>query len=183
MTLSNSTLFCCYRHYPCLECFYYLKLNFLKKKKNLFIYLWLSWIFIALLGFLQLQWAGATFCCGAGASRCSGFSCCRARALRHAGPSSCSKQRLLSSCRAQASRCSGFSCCRARALGHMGFRSCGTWTRLLRLPGSGAQSQSLVTPQQCGILLDRGLNSRLLHWQADASFVLSHQGSPRLNYF
>ena len=97
--------------------------------------------------------------------------------------SSCSKQRLLSSCRAQASRCSGFSCCRARALGHMGFRSCGTWTRLLRLPGSGAQSQSLVTPQQCGILLDRGLNSRLLHWQADASFVLSHQGSPRLNYF
>ena len=41
MTLSNSTLFCCYRHYPCLECFYYLKLNFLKKKK-IFIYLFMA---------------------------------------------------------------------------------------------------------------------------------------------
>ena len=28
-----------------------------------------------------------------------------------------------------------------------------------------------------GILLDEGLNTSLLHWQAD-SFPLSHQGSP-----
>ena len=32
-------------------------------------------------GFLQLQRAGATLCCGARASHCSGFSCCGARAL------------------------------------------------------------------------------------------------------
>ena len=32
-------------------------------------------------GFLWLQRAGATLCCGARASHCSGFSCCRARAL------------------------------------------------------------------------------------------------------
>ena len=32
-------------------------------------------------GFLQLQPAGATLCCGAWASHCGGFSCCRARAL------------------------------------------------------------------------------------------------------
>ena len=32
-------------------------------------------------GFLQLRWAGATLWCGAQASHCSGFSCCRARAL------------------------------------------------------------------------------------------------------
>ena len=32
-------------------------------------------------GFLQLRRPGATLCCGAGASHCGGFSCCRARAL------------------------------------------------------------------------------------------------------
>ena len=32
-------------------------------------------------GFLQLGRAGATVCCGARASYCSGFSCCGARAL------------------------------------------------------------------------------------------------------
>ena len=32
-------------------------------------------------GFLQLRQAGATLCCGAQASHCRGFSCCRARAL------------------------------------------------------------------------------------------------------
>ena len=32
-------------------------------------------------GFLQLQRAGATLCCGAWAPHCSGFSCCRAWSL------------------------------------------------------------------------------------------------------
>ena len=47
-------------------------------------------------GFLQLRRAGATLCCGAWASHCGGFSCCRARALDTwasvvvaRGPSSC----------------------------------------------------------------------------------------------
>ena len=34
----------------------------------------------------------------------------------------------------------------------------------------------LSFPSTCGILLDQGLNPRLLHWQAD-SLPLSHQGS------
>ena len=36
---------------------------------------------LLLAGFLQLQQAGATFRCGARASHCGGFSCCRAQAL------------------------------------------------------------------------------------------------------
>ena len=50
----------------------------------LFIYSWLHWVFVAacgLAGFLQLWRAGATLHCGAWASHCGGFSCCRARAL------------------------------------------------------------------------------------------------------
>ena len=39
--------------------------------------------------FLQLWWKGATLHCGAWASHCSGFSCCRAQAPEHAGFSSC----------------------------------------------------------------------------------------------
>ena len=59
-------------------------------------------------GFLQLWQAGATLCCGAWASRCSGFSCCGAWALgtwasvvAACGLSSCGSQALqcrLSSC-------------------------------------------------------------------------------------
>ena len=52
-----------------------------------FIYLIFNLILAALglrccaQAFLQLQRAGATLCCGAWASHCSGFSCCGARAL------------------------------------------------------------------------------------------------------
>ena len=42
--------------------------------------------------FLQLRQAGATLRCGAWASHCGGFSCCRAQAL----------ERRLSSCGVQA---------------------------------------------------------------------------------
>ena len=48
-------------------------------------------------GFLQLWRAGATLCCGAWASRCGGFSCCRARAL-----GAQAKQLWLAGSRAQA---------------------------------------------------------------------------------
>ena len=37
--------------------------------------------FLLHVGFLQLRQAGATLRCGAQASHCAGFSCCRARAL------------------------------------------------------------------------------------------------------
>ena len=63
-------------------------------------------------GFLQLWRAGATLHCGARASHCSGFSCCRARALGARasvvvarGLSSCvswALERRLSSCGARA---------------------------------------------------------------------------------
>ena len=46
---------------------------------NLFIYFWLCGVFVAAHG-LSLV-VGATLCCGARAFHCSGFSCCRARAL------------------------------------------------------------------------------------------------------
>ena len=36
-------------------------------------------------GFLELQQAGATLYCGARTSPCSGFSCCDAWTLGHAG--------------------------------------------------------------------------------------------------
>ena len=45
------------------------------KKINLFIYLWLFWVFVAVRG-LSLVAAG-----GAWASHCRGFSCCGARGL------------------------------------------------------------------------------------------------------
>ena len=48
-----------------------------------FIHLFLAVLGPSLLctGFLQLQRAGVTLCCGAQASHCGGFSCCRAQAL------------------------------------------------------------------------------------------------------
>ena len=56
---------------------------FFNKFIYLFIYLIFGCIGSSLLhaGFLQLLRAGATLCCGAWASRCGGFSYCRARAL------------------------------------------------------------------------------------------------------
>ena len=51
---------------------------------NIFIYLFIfGWIGSSLLhaGFSLVAWSGATLRCGAGASRCTGFSCCGARAL------------------------------------------------------------------------------------------------------
>ena len=89
--------------------------NDILKKINLFIlfiYFWLCWVFVAACR-LSLVWrAGATLPCGARASHCSGFSCCRARALGAwasvvvaCGLSSCGSwalERRLSSCGTEA---------------------------------------------------------------------------------
>ena len=47
-----------------------------------FIYLWLRWVFVAVWAFLK---QGLLSPCGAQASHCSGFSCCRAQDLERAG--------------------------------------------------------------------------------------------------
>ena len=63
---------------------------------NKFIYyfmFWLRWVFVAVRGLsLAAASGGTTLRCGARASHCGGFSCCRARVL----------ERILSSCGAQA---------------------------------------------------------------------------------
>ena len=70
------------------------------------------------------------------------FDCAGSSMLRRLF-SSCSNQRLLSSCGAQVSHCGGFSCCQARALGCMGCISCGSWALEHRLNSWGAQTQLL----------------------------------------
>ena len=66
-------------------------------------------------GFLQLWRVGATLRCGVRASRCSGFSCCRARALG----------------------------VRASVVVAHGLSSCGTWALERRLSSCGTQAQLL----------------------------------------
>ena len=66
-------------------------------------------------GFLQLQRAGATLRCGAQASHCGGFSCCRARALGV-------QASVVVAC--------GLNSCGLRALERM-LSSCGPWAQLL----------------------------------------------------
>ena len=56
--------------------------------KKLF-YFWLHWLFVATHGLSLVVAAGATLHSSARASHCSGFSCCGAWALGHAGFSSC----------------------------------------------------------------------------------------------
>ena len=75
-----------------------------------FFFFWLHWVFIAAVGGLSvvavsggyssLWCAGATLPCGARASHCSGFSCCRAWAL--GAQASVVVARGLSSCGSQA---------------------------------------------------------------------------------
>ena len=98
-----------------------------------FIYLFIFGCVESLLlftGFLQLQRAGATLCCNAWASHCSGFSCCGARAL---------------GARASVVAARGLSSCGSRALEHM-LSSCGARAQLLRgmwdLPRPGLEPMS-----------------------------------------
>ena len=78
-------------------------------------------------GFLQLRQVGATLCCGAQASHCSGFSC-GARAL---------------GTRASVVVAHGLSSCSVWALGHSGFSSCGARALERSLSSCGAQAQLL----------------------------------------
>ena len=59
--------------------------------KKLFVYLWLRWVFADECRlFSDCSEQGLLSSCGAQASHCSGFCCCRAQALWHTGFSSCS---------------------------------------------------------------------------------------------
>ena len=82
--------------------------------------------------FLQLQRAGATLCCGAQASHCSGFSCCRAWAV--------DTWALVVAARR-------LSSCGSWALEHR-LSSCGTRAQLLcgmwDLPGPGIKPMCLA---------------------------------------
>ena len=113
-----------------------------------FFFLFLFYLFFGCVGssllhagFLQLQRVGATLPCGAWASHCGGFSCCRARALgtQASVVAACG----LSSCSTRALERTGFSSCCTWALGHMGFSSCGMRAQQLWLAGSRAQAQQL----------------------------------------
>ena len=97
----------------------------------LFIYFWLCWVFVAARWLsLQLRRARATLCCGARASHCGGFSCCRARAL--GTQASVIAARGLSSCGLRALECRLSSCgARAQLLQ-------GMWD----LPGPGLEPMS-----------------------------------------
>ena len=92
---------------------------------------------------------GATLPCGARASRCSGFSCCGARAL--GAQASVVATRRLSSYG-------------TRALEHAGLSSCGVQT--LEYAGSVVMAHGLSCSAACGIFLDQGLNPSPLHWEA-----------------
>ena len=108
------------------------------------IYIYFGCIGSSLLhaGFLQLRRAGATLHCGARASHCGGFSCCRTWAL---------------GMRTSIVMVHGLSSCGAQALQHR-LSSCGTWAQLLRSmwdlprPGTGPGIEPL-SPALAGGLL------------------------------
>ena len=68
--------------------------------------------------------------------------------------------------------CTGLSPVSERGRGHF---SCGSWAS--HCGGFSYSRHGLSCPKACGILLDQGSNSFLLHWQVD-SLPLSHQGRP-----
>ena len=90
-----------------------------------FLFFWLHWVFIAACRLSLVAASGGTLCCGAWASHCSGFSCCRARAL---------------GMRASVVVACGLSSCGSRAL-ELRLSNCGAQAYLLRgmwdLPGPG----------------------------------------------
>ena len=61
------------------------------------------------------------------------------------------------------------------------FSSCSARAWQLWFPGSRDQAPGLSYSVACGIFLDQGSNTYLLHWQVD-SLPLSHQGSPCVVY-
>ena len=95
-----------------------------------FIYFWLCWVFVAARGLSLVAARGATLRCGERASHCSGFSCCRARAL--GVWASVVAARGLSSCGSRALECRLSSCGARASLLH------GMWD----LPGPGLEPVS-----------------------------------------
>ena len=57
------------------------KCLFIHSEKYFFFFFWLGWVFIALRRLSLVVAIRATLHCGAQASHCSGFSCCRAQSL------------------------------------------------------------------------------------------------------
>ena len=97
-----------------------------------------------------------------------GLGCCARAFSRRV------RKGLLSVCGLQASHCSVI---RFRSTGS---RACGPSSCRSRAPDhrlSSFVAHGLSCSAACGILPDKGLNLRLLHWQAD-SLPLSHRGSP-----
>ena len=96
---------------------------------NLFCF-WLLWVFVAACGLSLVAASGATLPCGAWASHCGGFSCCKAWAL---------------GVWASVVVARGLSRCGSWALEHW-LSSCGAQASLLRgmwdLPGPGLEPMS-----------------------------------------
>ena len=138
------------------------------KKKNLFVYFWLSGSLL-LCGLFSVVVSR-----GYSLLECVGFSLWCLFLLGSTGSRVC-----------QLSNC-GSSVVVAHELS-----SCSTWAQQLqhmgsavvapRLQGTGSIVAvcGLSCSVACGVFPDRGLNLCLLHWQAD-SLPLSHQGSPAL---
>ena len=64
--------------------------------KKLFIYFWLSWVFVAACSLSLVVVSGLLSSCGPQAPHCGGFSCCGAQALECVGFGSCDAQAWLS---------------------------------------------------------------------------------------
>ena len=89
---------------------------------------WLHWVFLAVHGLSLVVASGATLHCGARASHCGGFSCCRARPL---------------GVRASVVAACGLSRCGTRALESASFSNCSAWAQQL-------WCTALVAPQHVG---------------------------------
>ena len=130
-------------------------LSFFLKFIYLFIYSFIFGCIGSLLlhaGFLQLRRVGSTLHCGARASDCGGFSCCRAW-----NPGVW-----------------------ASVVVARGLQSAGSVVVAHKLQGADSVvvAHGLSCSTACGIFLDQGLNPCPLHWQVDSQ-PLHHQGSPK----
>ena len=72
--------------------FFFLRNGDAQLLKKKIIYFWLRWVFVAVRAFSSCREQGVTLSCSERASRCSGFSCCKAQALGRVGFSSCGTQ-------------------------------------------------------------------------------------------
>ena len=113
-------------------------LNLRKTHQDIRSLLWSTGSSLLCTGFLQLQRARATVCC-AQASHCSGFPCCGAQVLGHAGIGSCSTQ-------AQQLWLVGSVVVQASVVVARELSSCDAWAQLVysiwNLPGPGIKPMS-----------------------------------------